>query len=239
LTYPTARDLEGLSSPLTTLVLRRLPELEPLGRYRWLRALGVEALLVPARPRRPLPVLARDGRPGGGELTLYAAEDPAPSVWWPEGLDSAPDVAAALRAVAGSADAVAWPVLVGPAPPSHHVPGASVRLVEETPDRIELTVEGGGGVLAIRRAFLPLYRARLQNVGSGGSSSSGAAENGELRTLPINVCLLGVKVPAGRHRIAIEISEAPEAAAAGFSLVVLLAMIWGCLRVYRRGGVSR
>src|SRR6185295_8970026 len=113
----------------------------------------------------------------GGNSTLYRVIEPAPQAWWPRSLTPAPSPMAALRAVGGAADPVADLVVSRTVP---HQPGAEVRLLRDTPDEIEVEVSGGGGVLALRRTYQPLYRAE--------------AEGKALRTQPVDLSLLGVEV---------------------------------------------
>lgn len=212
LEYPTGGDIDGLSSPLSSLVLRRLGELEPQGQYRWLRVLGVEALLLPPEMTWPLPELTRVDRPLGGPMTLYAVENPAPRAWWPESFESAAGVAEALSRVANAPDAVAQPILVGALP--EHGRGRVLDIPSWNGERMELEVEGEGGLLAIRRSFSPLYRA--------------FAGDQELRTRPINVCLLGVEVPPGRHIVQIGMPTAGERAAGALAGIAALLglLVW-------------
>ena len=81
--------------------------------------------------------------------------------------------------------------------------GGRVEVLAMAPDRIELEVESGGGVAVIRRAFQPLMRARI--------------EGREIATVPVNLCQLGVLVPAGKHRVVVAVSSRPEIAAGGGS----------------------
>lgn len=102
-----------------------------------------------------------------------------------------------------------------------HVPGARVELLEGEPDRLVVEVRGEGGLLVLRRSFHPVYRA--------------VAGDRRLRTVPVNLVLLGVRVPPGTHRVVVEVSSWPEiAAAAVAAAAVLLALIV----IWRRRGGS-
>ena len=95
-----------------------------------------------------------------------------------------------------------------------HRPGGSVLAFAEAPDRIEIEVDSPGGLLVVRRVYWPLYRARL-------------ADGTALATQPVDVAWLGVEVPAGRHRVEVAISSAPEIAAGALALAVALAAAAG------------
>jgi hypothetical protein len=166
LSYPLAPDLDGLYSPLSALVLMHQPDLDANGRANWMRTLGVDWVVL-------------DGR-------LHHVPNPAPAAWWPRSASAASSPAEAFRFVSLSPDPVADVIADRQVP---HQPGATVRLLSETPDEIEIEVMGGGGLLVLRRAFQPLYQA--------------SAEGKTLPTLAVNLSLLGVQVPPGAHRVRI------------------------------------
>jgi hypothetical protein len=82
-----------------------------------------------------------------------------------------------------------------------------VRLLSSAPDRIEIEIAGGGGVAVVRRAWQPLFVAREGDR--------------RLATLPVNLNLLGVQVPAGHHRVVLEVSAWPEITAGCLALAAL------------------
>jgi hypothetical protein len=225
LTYPLAPDLEGMGSPLFTPLLSALPRLSWPERARWFRLLGTDAAVlyldVDAPELRRIATAERRG-----VLTrLYRGVNPAPPVWWPRQVVLAPTPADAVRTVSGLPDPVA--VVTAPRTVAHD-PAGRVRLVSSSPDRIELEVEGGGGLAVVRRAYQPMLVAR--------------SEGRALPTLAADLCLLGVEVPPGRHRVVLEASSRPEWIAAGVALLALagvgvaLAGRWGDSRA---GGVGR
>lgn len=208
LRYPLYPDIEGLSSPLYSFLLVNLPRLDWAERVRWMRAVGVDAAVLFTDPGVDgLRLLDRRDR-AGVPTYLFAVEGGAPEVWWPERVAQAANPVAALTAVAGRDDPVA---AVAVSRPVDHHPGGEVRLVAAGPDRVELAVSGPGGVVAVRRSYHHLWTAR-----TGGE---------ELPTLPLNLTLLGVEVPAGEHRVTIEVSSRPEAVAGGVALAALAACL--------------
>ncbi len=206
LTYPFAPDLEGLQSPLFSLMLFNLPRLNGMQRLSWLRVLGLDGLVLFEDVDVPgLRLLDRATR-YGVESRLYQVENPAPEAWWPERVR-----------VAGSPPTALWVVSNIPNPVTDvvvnegvaHKPGGRVRLLVNEPDRIELEVESDGGLAVVQRAYQPLFVAQ-----SGGK---------RLRTVPVDLNLLGVEVPPGRHRVVIEVSSWPEWLAAAVALLTLAA----------------
>jgi hypothetical protein len=215
LTYPFAPDLEGLQSPLFSLMLFNLPRLNGMQRLNWLRVLGLDALVLFEDVEVPgLRLLDRAER-FGVESRLYRIEAPAPEAWWPERVRVAGSPPTALWVVSNAADPLADVVVnEGVA----HKPGGKVRLLRNEPDRIELEVESDGGLAVIQRAYQPLFVARTE--GAGGK---------RLRTVPVDLNLLGVEVPPGRHRVVLAVSSWPEGLAAAVALVTLVAAVAGAL----------
>lgn len=205
LTYPFAPDLEGLQSPLFSLMLFNLPRLQGPQRVNWLRVLGTDAVVLFEEVDLPgLRLLDRANR-FGIQSRLYQVEGRAADAWWPDAVRVSASPPAALWAVSNLPDPLATvvvPELVA------HRPGGQVRLLRNEPDRIELEVEGPGGLAIVRRAYQPLFRAR--------------AEGRRLRTVPVNLALLGVEVPPGKHRVEMDVSAWPEWVAGAVALAVLV-----------------
>jgi hypothetical protein len=101
----------------------------------------------------------------------------------------------------------------------------TARLLESTPDRLVIAVDGAGGVLALRRAYQPLLAAR---DGSGR----------ELVTVPVHAMLLGVVVPPGGHRVVVAVDERPTAAAAVVGVLALVGAVAVAATARRRRSVS-
>jgi hypothetical protein len=203
LTYPLAPDLEGMQTLPFHRMLSPLPRRGWPERALWMRLTGVEAAVLFEEPGVPDLSLVDRAERHGVESRLYAVRDPAPLAWWPRRTVVAADPAAAREAVVEAADplgtaVVPRPVLQGP---------GQVVAISSAPDRIELDVEGAAGIVAVRRAWLPLYRAE--------------AEGRALPTMPVDLVLLGVAVPPGRHRVVITISAWPEWIAGGIALLAL------------------
>lgn len=233
LTYPLGPDAVGLHSPPMHLVYRRVRTLDDRGLLRWLRVLGTERVV---RLDRPAGAAAEGWRRvdratrAGVPTHLYAVERPAPAVWWPEELVPIASPLDAFQWVAAADDPVSRVAV--PAELDHR-PGAAVRLVKNTPDRIEIEVKGGGGVLVVRRSFHPIYRAVGRESPLEPSHEPGPEQ--ELATLPVDLVLLGVQVPPGRQRVVLEVSAGPEWMAAAVALGVLLVTLFTLYRSGREG----
>ncbi|HWM92475.1 MAG TPA: hypothetical protein VN493_17045 [Thermoanaerobaculia bacterium] len=213
LTYPFAPDLEGLQSPLFSLMLFNLPRLQGPQRVNWLRVLGLDAIVLFEDVDLPrLRLLDRATR-FGIESRLYKVEDPAPEAWWPDEVRVAASPPAALWAVSNLPDPIASVVVPDPV---EHKPGGRVRLLVNEPDRIELDVEGPGGLAIVRRAYQPLFDAT-----AGGKP---------LRTVPVDLNLMGIEVPPGRHRVVLKVSPWPEILAGLVAGLVLIGALWTLAR---------
>jgi len=212
LQYPLALNLEGLNSPFCTLLEINLARLDWSARFNWFRVIGLDALAVRAEPPDAprfelLDTAVRYGEPS----RLYRIPNPAPRAWWPESVTSAPNPREALREVSFAEDPVQAVVASGPA---SHLPGGKVTVIDETPDRIELEISSpGGGLAVLQRAFHPLLEARL-------------ADGSSITTMPVNLILTGVVVPAGIHTVVLSVSQWPEILASLFSLGVLFGALW-------------
>jgi hypothetical protein len=217
LTYPLYPDIEGLSSPLYSLLLVNLPRLDWPARVRWMRAVGVDAAVLFADPG--VAGLTRlDAAERAGVATyLFAVEGGAPDAWWPERAEVAESPVAALERVSALDDPVGTVVVSRPVV---HRPGGAVRLLAAGPDRIDLAVAGPGGVVAVRRSYHHLWTAR--------------AGEAELPTFPLDLTLLGVEVPPGEHTVRIEVSGWPEAVAGGVAVAVAAVCLGLLLRRGRR-----
>lgn len=213
LTYPFAPDLEGLQSPLFSLMLYNLPRLQGPQRVNWLRVLGLDGLVLFEDVDLPgLRLLDRADR-FGVESRLYRVESPAPEAWWPREVRVSASPPAALWAVSNVPDPIASVVVPDPV---DHKPGGQVRLLVNEPDRIELEVEGPGGLAIVRRAYQPLFNARTDGK--------------KLRTLPVDLNLMGIEVPPGRHRVVLEVPAWPEIMAGVVAVLVLAAALFGLRR---------
>ncbi|MEO8198745.1 MAG: hypothetical protein ABI689_18680, partial [Thermoanaerobaculia bacterium] len=207
-TYPVAPDLDGIYSPLHALLLQNLAAFDWPARIRWLRLLGVSWLVGSGESETapPLEKVAEESRLRW-RSGLYRIPDPAPTVFWPREVL----VAASPIAALGRTTALPDPLTIAVASRAvDHHPGGRVELLAAEDDRLRLGVESDGGLLVVQRAYFPLIEARL--------------EDGRLlATQPVDLVLLGVEVPAGRHEIRIGTSQRPEAIAGALSLLVLVA----------------
>lgn len=236
LSYPLAPDLEGLHSPLHHRFLHAYSRMDPETLGAWLRALGVEVVMAagpstasPAPPASGLQRVASELHLGV-PVSLYRVENTAPRVWCPEGVEAVPSPGDTFDQVGAEIDPVGT---VRVPVPVDHRPCKWVRWLEESPDRLVLEVDGPGGLVVLRRAYQPLYRAVSQPLDSRGAASP-ETERQELTVLPANLLLLGVEVPPGRQRVVIEVTSWPETVAGVLALAgalaALVALWWGSSR---------
>jgi len=222
LSYPLAPDLEGLHGPLHHRFLRAYSRMDPTTFGSWLRALGVEAVTAsgepPATGLQPLATELHLGVP----VTLYRVQGTAPRIWCPQEVDVVPSPAETFPRVGAEPDPVHTVRVPFPVDPR---PCHRVQLVEETPDRLVFEVEGPGGLVVLRRAYQPLYRAFSRDL----DRDLGRDSDRELALFPANLLLLGVEVPPGRQRVVVQVSSWPETTAGGLSLLgilVALGVLW-------------
>lgn len=208
LTYPLAPDIDGMHSPFFSLLLANLPRFSWEERLVWLRLLGVDTLVLYDDPRLDELELLDEATRFGRRSRLYRLSGVAPEVWWPRRLEAAEHPVDALRKVGKQPSHLEVAVVPSSVRRELHDPAGVVRLLRATADRIELEVRSGGGIVVLRRAYRPMYRAR----------ASGSA----IGTLPVNLCLLGLQVPAGTHRVVVDVAAWPEIAAAVVALAVFV-----------------
>ena len=198
LRYPLAPDLEGLHHLFTSFLTIEIRDATWPERARWLEVVGADVLVAPEPLEAQSLVLSAINKSYGARSFFFRVVDPAPEAFWPDALEVARSPLDAFALVARSPPGT----LAGIVPqPIEHQPGGRVQVVAMAPDRIELDVESEGGVAVIRRAFQPLMRARI--------------EGREIATVPVNLCQLGLLVPAGKHRVVVAVSSWPEIVAGG------------------------
>jgi hypothetical protein len=218
LTYPLAPDLEGMHTLLFKPMLDALPALRWEHRVRWFRSVGLQAVVLFEEPGVPGLRLLDQTERWGVTTRLYAVDGPAPPVWWPRSLLPAPTPEEARRLVSLNPDPLSAVTAATDLP---HDPEGSARLVSASPDRLEIETESRGGLAVVRRAWQPLFVAREGNR--------------LLKTVPANLNLLGVEVPAGRHHIVLEVSAWPEITAGCLALAAaVVALVVALMGPFRR-----
>ncbi len=212
--YPLAPDLDGMHHlfyGLLNLEMARAPWAE---RLRWLELLDANRLIAPRAV--PLPGLEEtvDRTPFGDRIFVHRLVPEAPLAWWPEGIQVAPDPRAAFHMVARSS-ADDRPAVV-PQPIEHRA-GGRVDLLAASADRVRLAVESDGGLVMVRRAYQPVWRARSGDL--------------ELAILPADLALVGIVVPPGAHQVTLEVWPGREPFSTVVAIVATLALLgfaaWG------------
>jgi hypothetical protein len=163
---------------------------------------GVDhAVLFSAPPSADLELVER--RPQAGyEARLFRVRDATPLAFWPRVVRVAASPVEALGAVPELASPLTEAVVSRPLQQSAE---GEVSVESSAPDRLALRVRSGGGMAVVRRAFHPLWRARI--------------DGREAAVEPVDLVLLGVAVPAGEHRLELTVSAWPEMLAGGLAIL--------------------
>jgi hypothetical protein len=201
--------LDGFVSHASFLALRRASDPE---RVQLLRALGVDYLLL----ERPLAeevsgVQVVDGPAPDGGGYVYRMEDSLEEVQLLGTVEVVPTWGQALRRVMEPGfrpREVA--VLYGQEPEQQGLRGEA-RLLRNEPEYIEVEVNSrDGGVLVLRRSYLPLWKAWVDGQ--------------QVAPVPAQAARLGVRVPPGPHRVVLWIDPLPrQLALAGSGVAFCLA----------------
>ncbi|MEO8275547.1 MAG: hypothetical protein ABI639_04965 [Thermoanaerobaculia bacterium] len=225
---------EGLDSFLTQAITVGLKNFSDVRRLDLLSVLGVDYLLLDRElavdAREQAREISRDEN-FGQTVHLYELNRRAGEVEFATEVVRAPQMNAALaavfdpafdphRTVVIPADAVAAGFFLPKAPEAPASPRAQAgevagsgvaRLIENERESVVVETDSPvAGVLSLRRAFLPLWRVRI--------------DGREASTLIAQIAHLGVAVPAGRHRVDFSIDRRPlwaSSALAGLGALVL------------------
>ncbi len=122
------------------------------------------------------------------------------------------------RLTAPAFDPAVEAVALGTGPALEGPPG-EVRVLANEPERFAAEASSErGGLLVLRRAYLPLWRAKVDGK--------------RVRPVVANFYLLGVEVPPGRHRVEVEVSRRPLSISLPLSTLAWLAL--GLVALRRR-----
>lgn len=226
--YELNQSPEGLYSFLSRFAIEAMQNARSdADRMRALAGWGVQAV-VSVEPLRDVPadlaVLAGRAEAVAGPAYAYRLTHPAPDVLFAETVVPVPHLNAAWHLFRSPGfDPEGHVVLPGPEdapipglPDVRDVPEGRVRVLRSGPESLEVAVDTQvPGVLVVQRALLPVWRATVDGQ--------------ETEIEPANLYRMGVRVPAGRHRVRLWVDRGPlrlagAAAAAGIAgLLVLLA----------------
>ena len=208
---------EGLDSFMTRATVQAIKGLPDEARVRLLRVAGVEYLLL----SRPLDEAVGDAvslvetQPGPGrDLRVYRIADPAPEVVLAGSVRGADDLKEALaRLLAEDFDPAREVVLAGRVEPRTGVPGRA-RVVGRDGPRLEIEAEApGDGYLLVQRSYQPFYVATVDGA--------------RVRPVAANLHRLAVPVPAGSHRVVLDVAKGPARLGGGLALLGALALLAG------------
>lgn len=206
---------EGLDSFVLAATAQGMKHFDDGRRIAVLRATGVERLLL-ARP------LAPEGAGGARRLAtmpgmvrpihVYAVPAPLPEATLAGNLVRAPHMNAALEAIwTPGFDPATTAVVPGSGPPVVASRGLA-RLVRSEREHVEVEIDSlSGGVLILRRAHLPIWRATIDGVPAP--------------TVIAQLTRLAVEVPPGPHRVVLSISRWPLRLSSATALLALVALV--------------
>ncbi|HEV8582278.1 MAG TPA: hypothetical protein VGX68_24675 [Thermoanaerobaculia bacterium] len=216
---------EGLDTFLTRMAQIAVKGAKDPERLRLLAAWGVGRLLL-NHPLDPLPPHARlliTIPSFGHELCIYEVTDRAPEAFLARRIFRERDLPAVYRRLMNPTfDPRTDAVLIGPGPSPQTTGGGSARILRRGPESLEVATAAGpgGALLVIQRANL-LFHATI--------------DGRPARVLTANAHRIGVQVPAGAHRVRLEIDRAPlRRSLLGTLAGVLLLPVfgwWGSRRV--------
>ncbi|MEM9554909.1 MAG: hypothetical protein AAGC60_11665 [Acidobacteriota bacterium] len=236
--YALATTPEGLDSFFTVAMRSSMARAEDAQRVRLLQASGVDVLIVP----RPVvhdslhELTTIPGTSPGASLSfVYRVDGSPPPYALIETVRAAPNMSVGAEILASAEfDPLREVLLPSDDAPSDRTPfedstlpaGWSVRgldaptvdVLHDAPERVELDVEAprGGVLVATERAWLPVWRARVDDEDS--------------KVVVANLHRLAVVVPPGSHRVALWVDRRPTRAAVAVSLLTLLGLALLCLR---------
>ncbi len=213
---------EGLDSFVLATTAQGMKHFDDTRRIAVLRATGVERLLL-ARP------LAPEGAGGARRLKtvpgmarpihVYEVPAPLPEVALAGAIVRAPHMNAALEAIWNPGfDPATTAVIPGSGRPVVASSG-SARLEISEREHVEVEIDSlSGGVLILRRAHLPIWRATIDGVPAP--------------TVIAQLTRLAVEVPPGPHRVVLSISRWPLRLSSATALLALVALV----ALWRRDG---
>lgn len=206
---------EGLDPFVTQALVYGFAHFSDARRIALLRATGVDTLIL-GRALEPPDAggasLVAEPESLGRTVRVYEIPEPLPEAVLAGAVVRAPHVNAALEAIwAPGFDPARVAVVAGEGPARTGPPGI-VRIFDSSRERFVAEVDSAtGGVLMLRRAHLPIWRATIDGLPAA--------------TTIAQVTRLGVEVPAGRHRVELAIARGPLAGALAVALVALVALI--------------
>ncbi len=210
---------EGLDSYLAWAAEKAVNRMPDASRVWLLRDWAIDRLVLgrpldPAAAALVLPpqVVTGDGEP----MYVYSIREPVEPVRFVGTVLPAVDINVALNAmVRPEFDARSTAVVAGAGKPESGA-GGTVTVRERTRERVAVEVHArSAGLLVIDRAYLPIYRARVDGT--------------EVELEVTNLYRLGVRVPVGEHTVVVETDRRPTHAAVGGSgagVLGLLALTW-------------
>jgi len=209
---------EGLDDRSTVRTARLLPELDDESLVALFRAIGVERLLAPRALERIsretiLPAHRVPGRER--DLHVYTVVDPLPEAALAGSIARASRVDSALALFRHPRFRPATTAVIPGPGPSVVAFAGTARLAISEREHVEVEIDSpAGGVLILRRAHLPIWRATIDGVAAP--------------TVIAHLTRLAVEVPPGSHRVVFSISRWPLRISSTVALLALatLVLLW-------------
>jgi hypothetical protein len=209
---------EGLDSFVLAAASQGMKHFDDVRRIAVLRATGVDRLLL---TRALVPETAGGTRLLATEsglarqIHVYEVLAPLPEATLAGSIIRAPHMNAAFESIwRPGFDPATVAVIPGSSPPVA-APSGAARLVRSERENVEIEIDSpSGGVLILRRAHLPIWRATIDGTPAP--------------TVIAQLTRLAVEVPPGPHRVVFSISRWPlriSVATASLALAALI-LLW-------------
>jgi hypothetical protein len=206
---------EGLDNRSTAQAAHMLPELDDGSLVALVRATGVERLLAPRALERIgretiLPAHRLPGWEGG--FYVYTVVDSLPEAALAGSIVRASRVDSALALFRHPQFRPATTAVISGSGPPVVAPSGAARLVISKREHVDVEIDSpAGGVLILRRAHLPIWRATIDGAPAP--------------TVIAQLTRLAVEVPPGPHRVVFSISRWPLRISGTVALLALAALV--------------
>lgn len=191
--YALSRSPEGMHSYLSRLAAERYESVAANLAVRYLRIHGASYTVRSSPLTDPYVRLAAQWSNWPIPVLLYRVEDPRPLLWEPAVAIPAATASTAVSIIeSGSFDPSRDTVVPGWVDTTRPLPHASrIRLVSRTSQRIRFEIEAEDDtILVVNQSWFPAWTAR--------------AGDDELTTFPADIDRLGILVPKGVTKVALE-----------------------------------
>ncbi len=204
---------EGLDSFLVEAIGQAMRNYRDPWRLQILRATGVDRLLLDRALEGPgLDAMPFEAGRGDPPMRVYHLDGALPAVALPGDVVFAPNVNRAIERVLDPTFDPRQKAVVAGAGESRVAPPGSARIVRQKPAEEWIEADSqGGGVLVVRRAWLPIWRVEVDGKPA--------------KPVVANLTRLAVGLPPGPHEVRFFVSRTPLKLALAGSLIGLLGLV--------------